>query len=314
MKGFRKWLAALTLVCVAGNGIFVVKAQEGETQRCRELLLQYYCCYQEAASREIEACLTALEEDDPQQGKLWRTIMEDWDRLNHAGYDTRRALHDGLPQDDSLCIVVFGYDLKDDGSMQPELVDRLQCALNAARQYPGAYIAVTGGETSDVPGITEAGQMAAWLRSNGVADSRLILETQALSTTENARNLYSIFVREYPTIRQTVVVTSDYHAPWAAVLMQTVSTYESMVHGTREIPVAAGASCVTGTPQRDTLSSQAWGIGLITGTDWNATKPELTFAPQETEFSSETDSPEAPAAEQPRQSFVNRILGWLFDR
>ena len=79
-----------------------------------------------------------------------------------------------------LCIVIMGYDLRDDGSMKEELIDRLVVGLSSALKYPNAYVAVTGGATSDVPGVTEAGQMAQWLMERGLqsfqgGDQRLLL-------------------------------------------------------------------------------------------------------------------------------------------
>lgn len=312
MGRLTRLLAMLTLLCLLLTGGFSAKADGGSVQTCQERLLQYYCYYQSQASREIEDCLRSLEAEDPAQGKLWRRIMTDWARLNETAFAS--TLPEGLPDDDSLCIVVFGFGLNDNGSMKPELLDRLRVARNAAQQYPNAFVAVTGGETSGVSGISEAGEMAAWLRDNGVADSRLIVEDRALSTTENAQKTYDILIREYPQVRQAAVVTSDYHSAWAAAMLQTVSTYESMVHGTREIPVIAGAACATEMSERNTLTSQAWGIGIITGTNWNGSRPELTYAPAVPETEPEIAQAEMSETEtaQSQKSLTGRLFGWLF--
>lgn len=322
MGRLTRLLTVLTLLCLLLTGGISAKADGGSAQTCQEQLLQYYCYYQSQASREIEDCLRSLEAEDPAQGKLWRRIMTDWARLNETAFAS--TLPDGLPDDDSLCIVVFGFGLNENGSMKPELLDRLRVARDAARQYPNAFVAVTGGETSEVSGISEAGEMAAWLRNNGVADSRLIVEDRALSTTENAQKTYGILIREYPQVRQAAVVTSDYHVSWAAVLLQTVSTYESMVHGTREIPVTAVAACATEMPERNTFPSQAWGIGIITGTNWNGSRPELIYAPAEPE-AAQAEMPETepevvqaeipePETVQTQKSLTGRLFGWLFGR
>ena len=291
MRQVRRLCAAVVLLSLMLSCVCLAQADTD----CREKLLKYYCA---GASGQVASCLQTLETEDPVQGKLWRRIMDDWDRLNHAGYASRRALSDDLPQDDSLCLVVFGFGLNQDGTMKPELRNRLQKALNAARQYPNAYVAVTGGQTSEVAGITEACVMAIWLMNHGISDDRIIIERNALSTTENAQNTYRILERDYPQIRQLVVVTSDYHAAFAATMLQTVSTYESTMRGTREIPVVAGISCATGTPNRNMLSSQAWGIALITGTPWGSAEAEsAAAAPEEdTEVGMEADlaPPEEP--------------------
>lgn len=307
----RRSLAAALILCLLCS---VLRVGAEETVDYRDDLLGYYAYYQTDASREIADCLDTLEAQDPEQGALWRKIMAGWEKCNTSSYNTCRALHDGLPQDDSLCIVVFGYALKADGTMQPELIDRLNTALNAARQYPRAYVAVTGGATSaDVGEATEAGQMAQWLRSNGVAGHRLILETQALSTTENARNVYELLIRQYPQVQQVVAVTSDYHVTFAASVLQAVSDYRSATEGTPEITVAAGISCATATPDRDMMTSQARSIGIITGVDWSGERPELTYGEPET--TQQTEPPALPetaqAPEEPERSLLEKLFGWL---
>lgn len=291
MTFFRRILIVCACLCLLGGIVPAVRAAE-ETDP-RQLLESYRANDNET----IEACLDALEAESPAEGALWRRIMADWARLNEAGFEDHRVLPDDLPQDDSLCIVVFGYGLGADGSIQPELEDRLYVALNAARQYPNAYVAVTGGQTSEVPGVSEAGQMAAWLRTQGVEDSRLIVEDQALSTTQNAVNTYNLLTAQYPGVNTLAVVTSDYHVTCAGVLLQILSDYQSQVNGTRALNVAAGASCATDTPVGDRmLSSQAWGIAQITGTQWpsggqTGTQATASAVPETTEAAETQDDP-----------------------
>ena len=278
MTFFRKILIACLCLCLLGGSVPAAQAAE-ETNPQR--LLGAYCAND---SGKIESCLDALEAESPAEGALWRRIMTDWVRLNEAGFEDHRVLPDDLPQDDSLCIVVFGYGLGADGSIQPELEDRLYVALNAARQYPDAYVAVTGGQTSEVAGVTEGGQMAAWLRAQGVAESRVIVEDQALSTTQNAANTYKLLTSAYPQVKTLAVVTSDYHVACAGVLLQIWSDYQSQVNGAPALNVAAGVSCATDTPVGDRmLFSQAWGIAQITGTAW----PVVSDTGMETRASTE---------------------------
>lgn len=283
MTFFRKILIACLCLCLLGGSVPAAQAAE-ETSPQR--LLGAYCAND---SGKIESCLDALEAESPAEGALWRRIMTDWARLNEVGFEDHRVLPDDLPQDDSLCIVVFGYGLGADGSIQPELEDRLYVALNAARQYPNAYVAVTGGQTSEVAGVTEGGQMAAWLRAQGVAESRLIVEDQALSTTQNAANTYKLLTSAYPQVKTLAVVTSDYHVACAGVLLQIWSDYQFQVNGAPALNVAAGASCATDTPVGDRmLFSQAWGIAQITGTAWPVVSDTGTEAQEQTEEPPET--------------------------
>ena len=278
MTLFRKILIVCLCLCLLGGSVPAAQAAE-ETDS--QGLLSAYCAND---SGKIESCLDALEAESPAEGALWRRIMTDWARLNEAGFENHRVLPDDLPQDDSLCVVVFGYGLGADGSIQPELEDRLYVALNAARQYPNAYVAVTGGQTSEVAGVTEGGQMAAWLRAQGVAESRLIVEDQALNTTQNAANTYKLLTSAYPQVKTLAVVTSDYHVACAGVLLQIWSDYQSQVNGAPALNVAAGVSCATDTPVGDRmLSSQAWGIAQITGTAWpvvSDTGTEIRASPE----------------------------------
>lgn len=286
MTFFRKILIACLCLCLLDGSVPAAQAAE-ETDPQR--LLGAYCAND---SGKIESCLDALEAESPAEGALWRRIMTDWARLNEAGFENHRVLPDDLPQDDSLCVVVFGYGLGGDGSIQPELEDRLYVALNAAQQYPNAYVAVTGGQTSEVAGVTEGGQMAAWLRAQGVAESRLIVEDQALNTTQNAANTYKLLTSAYPQVKTLAVVTSDYHAACAGVLLQIWSDYQSQVNGAPALNVAAGASCATDTPVGDgMLSSQAWGIAQITGTAWPVVSDTGTEAPASPEAQAQREEP-----------------------
>lgn len=286
MTFFRKILIACLCLCLLGGSVPAAQAAE-ETNPQR--LLGAYCAND---SGKIESCLDALEAENPAEGALWRRIMTDWVRLNEAGFEDHRVLPDDLPQDDSLCIVVFGYGLGADGSIRPELEDRLYVALNAARQYPDAYVAVTGGQTSEVAGVTEGGQMAAWLRAQGVAESRVIVEDQALSTTQNAANTYKLLTSAYSQVKTLAVVTSDYHVACAGVLLQIWSDYQSQVNGTPALNVAAGVSCATDTPVGDRmLSSQAWGIAQITGTAWPVVSDTGTETQASTEAQAQTEEP-----------------------
>ena len=261
----RLWAAAVFL-CLLAAGTLPVKA---DTQEYRQQLLRAYSGDPTHSSATIENCLENLEAESPAQGAMWRQIMSDWERLNLEGFASRRVLPDDLPQDDALCIVVFGYGLNANGSMKPELYDRLNVALQAAWQYPNAYIALTGGETAGVSGISEAAVMAIWLMNNEVSEDRIILEKQSLSTTENAKYTCALLNRSYPHIRQLAVVTSDYHIVLAATVLQTACTYSAAMSGGREMTVVAGASCATEKSTASDLTTQAWGISVLTGTRWS---------------------------------------------
>lgn len=175
-------------------------------------ILAYYCHYQEAAQTDLNRLLEQLEELNPESAQAWRYVLDIWrwavDDLE-VNWD---VLPDGLPQDDSLCIVVMGFRLNDGGVMDPELVQRLEVALASAKKYPNAYVLCTGGGTAPHnPYVTEAGQMAKWLEEQGVAPERIIVEGRSMSTEENAMYAYKILARDYPQVRAIALVSSDYH-------------------------------------------------------------------------------------------------------
>ena len=274
----------------------------GEDAIIRDLIA-YYFHYRDQASEEIENQLQTLTSLNPESGEKWRELMTRWAWINEEMTVNKDILPDGLPEDDSLCIVVLGFGLMDDGSMKPELLDRLQVALESAEKYPESYVLCTGGETSRKKGISEAGQMGNWLLAKGLPHNRLILETESLSTTENARNSLQILWRDYPQISSIALVTSDYHIPWGAACF----TAMSILRGEGRTELLGNAACETGTPDRDTLYYQAWGISIIADIpfDGNYTPALYMTAQPETE---ENPKPMTVRAPEKKQEPVAAVL------
>ena len=177
-----------------------------------------------------------------------------------------------------------------------ELLDRLEVALASAQKYPQAYVLCTGGETSYVPGISEAGEMCAWLKQQGVEETRLIAETESLSTTENAQNSCRLLWRQYPQVDSIAVVSSDYHIRWGSTCFSTMALWGTGYQGEKKLELAANAGCVTGTPGRDTMYSQAWGISIIAGVPFDGERVPVLYLHEEDTIS-ETDSIVLPISE-----------------
>ena len=156
--------------------------------------------------------LETLSSVDAELGAKWQTIMDYWTEMDQPGFVHQNILPDGLPNDKSLCIVVLGYKLKDDGSIQDELAGRLKVALDSAKKYPNAYVLVTGGGTANKKsGVTEAGKMAEWLIKKGLKKDRILKETDSKTTVENVKYSYTLMSRDHPEIKGIAVITSDYH-------------------------------------------------------------------------------------------------------
>ncbi|MQY21338.1 YdcF family protein [Nocardia macrotermitis] len=104
-------------------------------------------------------------------------------------------------------IVILGYGLQPDGSMRPELIQRLEAGYVQAILAPAAPVIVTGGNPHN--GVTEAQAMAGWLVAHGIPADRVHTESRAETTVQNAT--YSQHVMESIGARSAVVVTSSNH-------------------------------------------------------------------------------------------------------
>ena len=207
----KRLLLTLALAAALISGLVRPAAALSETDIIKQLLA-YYCHYQEAAETDIARLLEQLEAENPDSARAWQEILEVW-RWSVEDLEVNwDVLPDGLPQDDSLCIVVMGFRLNDGGVMDPELISRLEVALASAEKYPNAYIACAGGGTAPHnPYVTEAGQMAKWLEEQGIDPERIIVEGRSISTEENAMFTYQILARDYPQVTSIALVSSDYH-------------------------------------------------------------------------------------------------------
>ncbi|MEV6135465.1 YdcF family protein [Nocardia sp. NPDC051990] len=104
-------------------------------------------------------------------------------------------------------IVVLGYGLLPDGSLRPELVNRLAAAWLQAVASPLSPVVVTGGNPQN--GVSEAEAMRAWLVAKGLPASRINVENRAGSTVQNA--LFSTKMLRDIGANSAVVVTSPNH-------------------------------------------------------------------------------------------------------
>lgn len=225
-------------------------------------LINYFRHHQEAAQTDIYRLLNELEAISPEKAGQWRAIMESW-LWTETDLDLRSStLPEDLPDDDSLCIVVLGYQLSPSGQMQPELRGRMEVALKAAQQYPNAYILVTGGATADSNrNVTEAGRMAAYLSSNGISDQRILKETLAYSTETNAINCLNMLKTSYPQVKHLVLITSDYHIQYSYLLF--AARQQLTYGGTMDM---VGAACYsTGRSSGFGYATQAAALADIAG-------------------------------------------------
>ena len=191
MTVFKKLIVPLLVLALLFSLTFPVQAAENTDQLVRKLI-NYFHYYQGEAQLDYQLLLEEIRQQDPALAATWKNILQFWTGMYDDMAFPTGVLPDGLPQDDSLCIVVMGYYLKSDGTMRDELYERLRVALESAEKYPNSYIMCTGGGTAaNDNDITEASQMAKWLRKKGIDKSRIIVEDNAKSysiqTTRRSR-------------------------------------------------------------------------------------------------------------------------------
>ncbi len=196
------------------------------------------------ADAQISTLLKELHHTDRRQGALWQEIMEYWDYVDNTLVVREDALPDDLPADDSLAIIVLGFELNPDGSMQDELIERLKTAKKCAEQYPEAYVICTGGGTAqNNPAVTEGDLMGKWLLDNGLDAKRLIIENQSFSTAANAVNSFQILRYSYPQVRSAAIVSSSYHIPWGSLMFEAVFLKAASETQTEPLHVIANCGC-----------------------------------------------------------------------
>ena len=228
-------------------------------------ILQYYLTYQEDARTDIDRLLYEMGTIDAAQSDAWHSIMDYWSYAHSEMVLNPGVLPDGLPEDDSLCIVVLGYALASDGSMQKELIGRLKVALASAEKYPNAYILCTGGGTaSKNKKVTEAGEMAQWLAKKGIDQSRIIVENKSFSTSQNAIYSYRILRDKYPQVKHLAMVTSDYHMSWGYMAFATQVSQSVYVDLDPHMDIISNA-VYTINPRRNNLNSEYNQILQVSG-------------------------------------------------
>ena len=268
MTIFKKLTAlALTLLLLLPPGI-TSRAAEPSTDQLVRRLINYYHHYQQDARVDCALILAEIEKQDPELAATWTSILDFWSGVNNDMQFHSDILPDGLPEDDSLCIVIMGYYLKSDGSMRDELYQRMQVALASAQKYPNAYILCTGGGTAaENPKVTEASQMAKWLKNKGIDPDRIIVEKQARSTIQNATYGCALLYKDYPQIKNLALITSDYHIYRSCLYFHVEAALEAYEAGIEPMTVISNASCRIDPKATRDIDRQVEGVGMLTDLD-----------------------------------------------
>ena len=219
------------------------RAEKREPREIIEELVVEYGSYGSEAETHIQSLLKELRTVDADAADRWERILALWKTANTELTVHDRVLPDGLPDTDTLCIVALGFQLEPDGTMRGELVERLKVVKESAEKYPRALIVCTGGGTAaQDETATEAGKMAEWLKENGIAEERILVEDRSLTTAQNAMYTYDILTERYPQVRQLAIVSSDYHIATGTLLFEAEAILRAEKAGAEAMHVVSNAA------------------------------------------------------------------------
>lgn len=128
-----------------------------------------------------------------------------------------RTLVTDAPLEKADAIVVLGAGVRFDGAVQGRTLERLVYALRLFREGYAPVVILTGGNPDD-PELSESGQMARVARELGFSPEKLIVETDAKRTSEQARAIAGI-VRARQ-MKLVILVTSPAHSYRALLAFQ----------------------------------------------------------------------------------------------
>ncbi|MDC0535490.1 YdcF family protein [Francisellaceae bacterium] len=141
-------------------------------------------------------------------------------------YEFKKLLPNIDQHSNAVVIVVLGYKLNPDGSMDNVLIERLKAAKKAIDYYSEASVIVSGGQPAG--GMTESYQMKQWLTNHRVSADKVIQDDKATDTVWNA--IYSVRIIQTilanKKINNILLVTTDNHIRRASAdYIQALANY-----------------------------------------------------------------------------------------
>lgn len=260
MKKLGKAILGLALALSMCFSMFIPVYAEGETVDTLVGSLIGY--YRDGARTDVLRTLATLKEVSKDDYDQWQSIIDYWDWIENDMVENIGVAPDGLPNDNTHAFVVLGFALKSDGTMQPELVGRLETALASAQKYPNSYILVTGGVKKN--GWTEGDRMHDWLVEHGVADNRILVENKSANTAQNAEFSFDILYN-HPTIKSISMITSQYHLKRGTILYYAESLIRARELGKTPIKLNGNTGWYREDKTSETLSQKASSLSQIAG-------------------------------------------------
>ena len=133
MKKLGKAILGLALTLSMCFSVFVPVHGQGET--VDTLIGSLIGYYRDGARTDVLRTLDTLKEVSKDDYDQWQSIINYWDWIENDMVESIGVAPDGLPNDNTHAFVVLGFALKSDGTMQPELVGRLETALASAQKF-----------------------------------------------------------------------------------------------------------------------------------------------------------------------------------
>lgn len=140
----------------------------------------------------------------PSDVKLWRIFLAEVERYTN-----------GVQPDYAPTVMPEGHAYVVLGGTVAQMRKRLAVALEGLQLNPHSIVVVTGGVVRE--GKVEGMWMRDFLRANGIADDRIVVETKASSTVGNAR--YSLPLLIARNITSATLVSFDSHVRRGQILM-----------------------------------------------------------------------------------------------
>lgn len=260
MKKLGKMILGFALALSMCFSVFIPVFAEGQTVNTLVGSLIGY--YRDGAKTDVLRTLDALKDTSKEDYDQWQSIIDYWDWVENEMIENIGVAPDGLPNDNSHAFVVLGFALKSDGTMQPELIGRLQTALASAKKYPNSYILVTGGVKKN--GWTEGDRMHDWLVENGVDNDRILVESKSANTAQNAEYSFDILY-SHPTIKSISMITSQYHLKRGTILYYAESLIRARELGKTPIKLNGNAGWYREDKTSELISQKASSLAQIAG-------------------------------------------------
>lgn len=206
--------------------------RDNAPQEVKDLEAKIISFYEKGYRADIIKSLADLKEISPEYYDIMNSIINYWDWIETDMVENIGVAPDGIQNPAKHAFIVLGFALKSDGTMEDELIGRLEVAKASAEKYPESYVLVTGGVEKN--GWTEGQRMHDWLVANGIAEERIIVEKKAPDTAGNATNSFNMLYKDYD-VDSVSLITSQYHLKRGSILYYAESLYKAKELGVEPI-------------------------------------------------------------------------------